>query len=198
MGRINKTNKTTPVTDDEILIYDSEDTSDDKNITLGQVSNFVANTISIDAKANIDLSNLSTTGQAVIDNKTNVDLSNLSTTGQAVINAKANVAADNFSAAGKANLVDIVMPSSSYITLTAGASGSTYTAPANGYVVMVGNASAGQVYLASSKLSTTSATATGVAVGAAYLSVLSGDVVTYRYNTTPSLFRFYYAEGSKP
>lgn len=40
MGRINKTNKTTPVSTDELLIYDSEDTSDDKNITLGQIATF--------------------------------------------------------------------------------------------------------------------------------------------------------------
>lgn len=41
--RINKTNKTTPVSADELLIYDSQDTSDDKNITLGQVATFTEN-----------------------------------------------------------------------------------------------------------------------------------------------------------
>src|SRR5574344_2069920 len=40
MGRINKTNKATPVSADEFIIYDSEDTSDDKNITLGQMASF--------------------------------------------------------------------------------------------------------------------------------------------------------------
>lgn len=40
MGRINKPNKATPVSADEFIIYDSEDTSDDKNITLGQVATF--------------------------------------------------------------------------------------------------------------------------------------------------------------
>ena len=41
--RINKTNKATPVSADELLIYDSQDTSDDKNITLGQVATFTEN-----------------------------------------------------------------------------------------------------------------------------------------------------------
>lgn len=41
--RVNKTNKTTPVSADELLIYDSQDTSDDKNITLGQVATFTEN-----------------------------------------------------------------------------------------------------------------------------------------------------------
>lgn len=40
MGRINKTNKTTPVSADEFIIYDSENTSDDKNITVGQMATF--------------------------------------------------------------------------------------------------------------------------------------------------------------
>lgn len=40
MGRINKPNKTTPVSADEFIIYDSEDTSDDKNVTLGQIASF--------------------------------------------------------------------------------------------------------------------------------------------------------------
>ena len=40
MGRINKTNKATPVSADEFIIYDSEDTSDDKNVTLGQIATF--------------------------------------------------------------------------------------------------------------------------------------------------------------
>lgn len=40
MGRINKTNKANPVSADEFVIYDSEDTTDDKNITLGQIATF--------------------------------------------------------------------------------------------------------------------------------------------------------------
>ncbi|MDD3593024.1 MAG: hypothetical protein PHX18_00180 [Candidatus Gastranaerophilales bacterium] len=62
-------------------------------------------------KADNDLSNLSTEGQAVITAKANVDLSNLSTEGQAVIDNKASVDLSNLSTAGKASLADMVMPS---------------------------------------------------------------------------------------
>ena len=52
--------------------------------------------------ANKDLSNLSTTGQAVIDGKASTDLSNLSTTGQAVIDGKADTDLSNLSSTGQA------------------------------------------------------------------------------------------------
>lgn len=54
---------------------------------------------------------------------------------QGAITAKAaSTNADNFSVAGKKVLSGMGMPSSRYIDLTLGASGSTYTAPANGKV----------------------------------------------------------------
>jgi len=46
MPRINKVNKATPVAADEILIYDSEDTGDDKSVTLAQIKTFSATDIS--------------------------------------------------------------------------------------------------------------------------------------------------------
>lgn len=52
--------------------------------------------------ADIDLSNLSEIGQAVLDNKANINLSNLSAIGRAVINNKANIDLDNLSAEGQA------------------------------------------------------------------------------------------------
>ena len=52
--------------------------------------------------ADIDLSNLSEIGQAILDNKANINLSNLSATGRAVINGKANVDLDNLSEEGQA------------------------------------------------------------------------------------------------
>ena len=45
MSRINKTNKAAPVDADTVLIYDSEDTSDDKSITLAQMKTFCATDI---------------------------------------------------------------------------------------------------------------------------------------------------------
>ncbi|MDY6364836.1 MAG: hypothetical protein SPL73_08120 [Cyanobacteriota bacterium] len=50
------------------------------------------------------------------------------------LNGKANVSADNFNATGTTYLSGLGMPSNRYIDLTLGASGTTYTAPANGWV----------------------------------------------------------------
>lgn len=48
------------------------------------------------------------------------------------LQGKANVDMDNLSTAGKAEVAGLAMPSDKYIDLTLSASGSTYTAPANG------------------------------------------------------------------
>lgn len=51
------------------------------------------------------------------------------------LQGKANVDMDNLSTAGKAEVAGLAMPSDKYIDLTLSASGSTYTAPANGLFV---------------------------------------------------------------
>lgn len=51
----------------------------------------------------------------------------------AEMNHKADIDASNFSTAGKNVLAGMGMPSNRYIDLTLGASGTTYTAPANGW-----------------------------------------------------------------
>lgn len=70
-------------------------------------------------------------------NLANVDLNNLSTTGQAVIDNKANISASNFNTTGTTYLSGIGMPSDRYKNLTLGASGAVYTVPANGYVYIL-------------------------------------------------------------
>ena len=45
MERINKPNKTTPILADTVLIYDTEDTSDDKSITLEQAGELIVENI---------------------------------------------------------------------------------------------------------------------------------------------------------
>ena len=94
------------------------------------------------------------------------------------------------------------MPSDKYIDLTLGASGTTYTAPANGWVDFIKNSSgAGQVINLSTNgkigfqiVSTASNQALRVA-----LPVLRGDKFVCSYTaggTTPN-FRFVYAEGEE-
>lgn len=50
-----------------------------------------------------------------------------------IASGKANIALDNLTSAGKVVCAHMAMPSGTYNALTLGASGSTYTAPADGY-----------------------------------------------------------------
>lgn len=120
------------------------------------------------------------------DTSPNADLNNLSTTGKAVVS-------------------NLPMPSSSYIDLTLGASGSTYTAPADGYVFLFkGSTVAYQyVFLQNSSSgglrSQTNAPTNGACPGI-FIPVKKNDQVYYEYNLGGATvnFRFIYAEGSKP
>ena len=68
-----------------------------------------------------------------LPNAANQDLSNLSQTGQAVIDGKADTDLTNATDQAKILMGGMAMPSDKYINLTLGASGATYTAPANGW-----------------------------------------------------------------
>ena len=93
------------------------------------------------------------------------------------------------------------MPSNKYIDLTLGASGSTYTAPANGWVCI--SKSAGVQNAFCKILNTTNYIGTifhvpgtgHVCLG--YLPVSKNDIFTVTYNATgtTNYFRFIYAEG---
>ena len=93
-------------------------------------------------------------------------------------------------------LSGIGMPSSNYINLTLGASNSTYTAPANGWVRldMIYNTTDQYTRLAG-KMISQDARADGTQY--AFIPVLKGDSFIVSYNGTLSnpIFRFYYAEG---
>lgn len=92
------------------------------------------------------------------------------------------------------------MPSARYVDLTLGASGSTYTAPANGYVNFAKKAT-----VAKQEIALLNDTALlGVAnqsVGAdwmrIYMPANKGDVIRAQYTAAGDLisFRFVYAEG---
>jgi hypothetical protein len=134
--------------------------------------------------ANKSLSNLDATGQAVIDGKADIDLSNISDTGYIKM-AKAG------------------MPSSTWITLTAGASDSTYIAPADGYVQWSVRASSAGVLIGLSNTTGNLASyLTCVNAGylyAAYIPVKKGQTFGIYYSSGLSennLF-FTYAVGSE-
>ena len=93
----------------------------------------------------------------------------------------------------------IGFPSSSYEDLTLGASGSTYTAPANGWFFINRGSTSGNKYVEISNgiAAVASTTISGIANAAVLYPVRKGDVVTVKYtaNTSGPAFRFIYAEG---
>lgn len=60
---------------------------------------------------------------------------------------KANIDADNFSVPGREELSGIGMPSSKFTELSLGAPVSTYTAPANGYYLLVKRTNADRQFI---------------------------------------------------
>lgn len=106
----------------------------------------------------------------------------------------------------KTKITNWSFPSDKYIDLTLGASGTTYTAPADGYYRLTMKQSAAEqyAYLASYTtndepiLSTTSKTATGKDSLSTWIAVHKGQKVKAVYNAPEKrVFRFIYAEGSK-
>lgn len=119
------------------------------------------------------------------------------------VDGVANSNASNFSQAGRSYLSGLGMPSGRYIDLTLGASGATYTAPANGYVTleMIGTQQTQNAYINSPSNFhgtyyggyTPNAGRYGHSIN---YPVSRGEVFTVVYSYTETvLFRFFYAEG---
>ena len=134
------------------------------------------------------------------DEGANVDLSNLSTTGQAKFDEKVDLNASNLNTQGKSYVSGLGMPSNKYIDLTLGASGSTYTAPANGYFCLAKTVGVGQYIAMYGTGGQRVITAPGVLIEATgTLPVKKDDTIQISYTGTGAVtvFRFIYAEGSK-
>ena len=89
------------------------------------------------------------------------------------------------------------MPSDRYIDLTLGASGSSYTAPANGYVQLAKSGNINQYAQITNGISIlNTAPFNGGSVNI-WLPIKKGDyfIVTYDLSGATNYFRFYYAEG---
>ena len=91
------------------------------------------------------------------------------------------------------------MPSSKYINLTLGASGSTYTAPANGYYILRRTVTSGGYQRLSSTIYSEVRTHINAGDVANFLPIKKGAtlIVTYDGNYRSYDFRFVYAEGAK-
>ena len=105
-----------------------------------------------------------------------------------------------FNASGRSLLSSLSMPSSKYIDLTLGASGTTYTAPANGWIYCSGRAVATPAYI-SIDIPYTFCGINGVIntdLTINQIAVKSGTVFALRYsNTTINYLRFVYAQGDQ-
>lgn len=114
---------------------------------------------------------------------------------------KADIDASNFNADGKSLLSGLGMPSGRYIDLTLGASGATYTAPANGWVSLAKRTTAANqfIFLGQIPNRTNVISYSPVSGGycQAFIAVRKGDTFVAEYNAGGEVaqFRFTYAEG---
>ncbi len=121
------------------------------------------------------------------------------------LNGKADVDLSNTNDTAKILMSGMGMPSNTYIDLTLGASGSTYTAPANGWVYVVKTAgfSGAYVKLALGSFDNAFSNENSSSQSGAWLRttlpVKKGDTFScwYDANGTTRYFRFYYAQGSE-
>ena len=118
------------------------------------------------------------------------------------LQGKANVDMNNLSTAGKAEVAGLAMPSDKYIDLTLGASGSTYTAPADGYFGILGISTAAYGHLNIVNLfgwlRFSMQKAQAQQTGGGFVPVNKGATVLLEYaSMNIEKFRFVYAQGAQ-
>lgn len=118
------------------------------------------------------------------------------------LNGKADVDLTNVNDTGYIKMAGASMPSDKCEDLTPGASGTTYTAPANGWFVgrMKSTSSAqilGLVCTNSGNIQSIKYSSGNNQNLAVFLPSKKNDIVELWYGTTPQVFRFIYAQGSE-
>ena len=117
-----------------------------------------------------------------------------------LFDGKVDTSGQNFTSEGKGIVAGFSMPGTTYDELTLAASGSTYTAPANGYFVLSKAAGAAGKYIrlaGNAEVADISyATANVLTI---FLPVSQYEVVTVSYDATgtTNYFRFIYAKGEE-
>lgn len=120
-----------------------------------------------------------------------------------LFNNKADLNLMNITNGAKEIMATASMPSGTYRDLTLGSSGSTYTAPADGWFYLMKNAGVSVAWISlenkTGKIVTNQAAPGNANSMANYIPAKSGDTVavTYSATGTTSAFRFIYAEGAK-
>ena len=129
-----------------------------------------------------------------------IDIDNIATE----INAKTDTHLSNIAAAGKNVIANLSMPSSKSVNLSLGSSGSTYTAPSNGYFCLYMSSTASGKYLHLNNTTSCeigSVCMTSIANWAplkAFVPAKKGDVVKVEYTApTVGFFKFIYTQGSE-
>ena len=193
-----------------------------EEITSVKTNTFTSESGSVDLFYNSDIKSLGAayTGTYIYDSSTNsyvnkvtrlnitslINVANCSCTSGKIssfkfadVDSVANSNASNFSQAGRSYLSGLGMPSSRYIVLTLGASGSTYTAPANGYFGIAKTATAaGQVLQIEGNCNGFETWSQGAYRYSLTVPVLKGNSVKVYYSMpTTGHFVFIYAAGEE-
>ena len=121
------------------------------------------------------------------------------------LNGKADIDLGNLSNDGKIVSAHLSMPSGTYDLLTLGTSGSTYTAPADGYFMLYAEFGSGTGVFFDAFLASCGAIgfrhyfSSSSAAGRGFVPAKKGDVLSLYYSGTLANtdFKFVYAEGSK-
>lgn len=97
----------------------------------------------------------------------------------------------------KGTIAEWSMPSSRYVDLTLGASGTVYTALSNGWVQLIKTGQENQYAQISSRLTTINTSPYNGGIVSLFIPVSKGDEFTVAYDLsgTTNVFRFYYAKG---
>lgn len=116
-----------------------------------------------------------------------------------VVSEFADVSFSNVNNTASILMAHNAMPSTTYDTLTAGASGTTYTAPADGYFYLnLNTATSGTLYNRTNSLRVRSWVPSGSTNATQFfMPVKKGDIIEIIYNGSINNLWFIYAVGSK-
>lgn len=133
-----------------------------------------------------------------VGNFTQTAIENTAGLNASLFNDKADIDAQNFNTTGKSYLAGLSFPSTNYINLTLGASGATYTAPADGYIQITWDCGTGTSFIALGQSPVTDQVVypTNYTAVNKVFQVRKGNFTVYYSNVTVSVFRFVYARGN--
>lgn len=114
------------------------------------------------------------------------------------LNGKADIDLLNCTDAGNITMVHNAMPSNTYKDITLGASGSRYTAPADGYMIFRRNNITTPIELYNETTRVSSVSYANNLNGSVFLPVKKDDIISFYYGSgSANLSRFVYAVGSE-